>query len=180
MQLLAVGLNHTTAPLSLREKVAFPADQISQAVAAARAWFGRSNATVDHETAILSTCNRTELYAANTEPHEGTSVSAAIDATAQFLADYHHLPYAELRPHLYTLPQVDAVRHAFRVASGLDSMVLGEAQILGQMKEAVRQAEAAGGMGTCLHQMFQRTGRAIVAAHLRQARQSARAVHRRR
>ena len=161
MQLLAVGLNHTTAPLSLREKVAFPADQISQAVAAARTWLSRSNlrgdAAPDHETAILSTCNRTELYAANTEPGEDAGVSAAIDATAQFLADYHRLPYAELRPHLYTLPQTDAVRHAFRVASGLDSMVLGEAQILGQMKEAVRQAEAAGGLGTCLHQMFQRT-----------------------
>ncbi len=163
MQLLAVGLNHTTAPLSLREKVAFPADQISEAVASARAWFARANlgsAAVDHETAILSTCNRTELYAANTQPHAGaggTGVSAAIDATAHFLADYHSLPYGELRPHLYTLPQDDAVRHAFRVASGLDSMVLGEAQILGQMKEAVRQAEAGGGLGTCLHQMFQRT-----------------------
>ena len=160
MQLLAVGLNHTTAPLSLREKVAFPADQISEAVAAARAWFARANTAASHETAILSTCNRTELYAANTQSHDGSGrigIEAAIDATAQFLADYHHLPYAELRPHLYTLPQDDAVRHAFRVASGLDSMVLGEAQILGQMKEAVRQAEAAGGLGTCLHQMFQRT-----------------------
>ena len=162
MQLLAVGLNHTTAPLSLRERVAFPADQIVEAVAAARSWFARANTAASHETAILSTCNRTELYAANTEPHEGggnsgNSIGSAIDATAHFLADYHRLPYAELRPHLYTLPQDDAVRHAFRVASGLDSMVLGEAQILGQMKEAVRQAEAAGGLGTCLHQMFQRT-----------------------
>ncbi|MBV8633699.1 MAG: glutamyl-tRNA reductase, partial [Burkholderiaceae bacterium] len=156
MQLLAVGLNHTTAPLSLREKVAFPADQIGEAVAAARSWFVRGNATANHETAILSTCNRTELYAANTAA-QGTGVSDAIDATAHFLADYHSLPYGELRPHLYTLPQDDAVRHAFRVASGLDSMVLGEAQILGQMKEAVRQADAAGGLGTCLHQMFQRT-----------------------
>lgn len=73
------------------------------------------------------------------------------------MADYHKLPYAELRPYLYTLPQDNAVRHAFRVASGLDSMVLGEPQILGQMKDAVRQAEAAGGLGTYLHQMFQRT-----------------------
>ncbi len=164
MHLLAVGLNHITAPLSLREKVAFPSDQIGQAVAAARAWFGRAgDAGNSHEAAILSTCNRTELYAAggSNDGLAGSTVparvTAAIDATAHFLADYHRLPYADLRPYLYTLPQDHAVRHAFRVASGLDSMVLGEPQILGQMKEAVRQAEAAGGLGTCLHQMFQRT-----------------------
>jgi glutamyl-tRNA reductase len=154
MQLLAVGLNHTTAPVSLREKVAFPADQIGQAVASARAWFGRADASGADEAAILSTCNRTELYAAS---HITGGVNAAIDATAHFLAEYHKLPYAELRPYLYTLPQDNAVRHAFRVASGLDSMVLGEPQILGQMKDAVRQADAAGGLGTYLHQMFQRT-----------------------
>jgi glutamyl-tRNA reductase len=155
MQLVAVGLNHTTASVSLREKVAFPTDQIGQAVAAARAWFGRSAASgFTDEAAILSTCNRTELYAAN---HVPGGVEAAIDTTAHFLAQYHKLPYAELRPYLYTLPQDNAVRHAFRVASGLDSMVLGEPQILGQMKDAVRQADAAGGLGTYLHQMFQRT-----------------------
>jgi glutamyl-tRNA reductase len=155
MQLLAVGLNHNTAPVSLREKVAFPADQIGQAVASARAWFGNMGSdSATHEAAILSTCNRTELYAAN---HLSGGVETAIDSTARFLADYHRLPYGELRPHLYTLPQDNAVRHAFRVASGLDSMVLGEPQILGQMKDAVRQAEEAGGLGTCLHQMFQRT-----------------------
>lgn len=155
MQLLAVGLNHTTAPVSLREKVAFPADQIGKAVASARTWFGRSAAPgSSDEAAILSTCNRTELYAAS---HVPGGVNAAIDATAHFLAEYHKLPYAELRPYLYTLPQDNAVRHAFRVASGLDSMVLGEPQILGQMKDAVRQADEAGGLGTYLHQMFQRT-----------------------
>lgn len=153
MQLLAVGINHTTAPVSLREKVAFSADQLGHAVGAARTWFGR-NGSASPEAAILSTCNRTELYAAN--PASG-EVDVAIDATAHFLAEYHQLPYPDLRPHLYTLPQDSAVRHAFRVASGLDSMVLGEAQILGQMKEAVRQADEAGGLGTYLHQMFQRT-----------------------
>lgn len=155
MQLLAVGLNHTTAPISLREKVAFPADQLGQAVASACAWFSRSDERIKvPETAILSTCNRTEIYAASMQ---NGNVDAAIDATAHFVADYHKLPYSELRPYLYALPQDDAVRHAFRVASGLDSMVLGEPQILGQMKDAVRQAEAAGGLGTYLHQMFQRT-----------------------
>ena len=142
MQLFAVGLNHTTAPVALRERVAFPADQIGQAVASARAWFGRSDGFGNSgEAAILSTCNRTELYAASRVPG---GVNEGIDATAHFLADYHKLPYAELRPYLYTLPQDNAVRHAFRVASGLDSMVLGEPQILGQMKDAVRQADAAG------------------------------------
>ncbi|AIY43620.1 Glutamyl-tRNA reductase [Collimonas arenae] len=155
MHLLTVGLNHTTAPVSLREKVAFPADQIGQAVMAARAWFsGGAGVNMSDEAAILSTCNRTELYAAGNLEH---GVDNAIDSTAHFLAHYHQLPYADLRPHLYTLPQDNAVRHAFRVASGLDSMVLGEAQILGQMKDAVRHAEAAGGLGTYLHQLFQRT-----------------------
>ena len=156
MHLLAVGLNHTTAPVSLREKVAFPADQIGQAVASARAWFGGHDKIVaSGEAAILSTCNRTELYAAASAGQDG--VEFAIDRTAQFLAEYHHIPYADLRPYLYSLPQDNAVRHAFRVASGLDSMVLGEPQILGQMKDAVRQADAAGGLGTYLHQLFQRT-----------------------
>ena len=155
MQLLAVGLNHTTAPVSLREKVAFPADQLGQAVASACAWFGNtSGQTKPQETAILSTCNRTEIYGASANDGK---IETALDATAHFVADYHKLPYAELRPYLYALPQDEAVRHAFRVASGLDSMVLGEPQILGQMKDAVRQAEAAGGLGTYLHQMFQRT-----------------------
>ncbi len=150
MQLLAVGLNHTTAPVSLREQLALAPDQIGTAVQSARGWFARQGSVGGEEAAILSTCNRTELYAA-------TRLPDPLDASAQFLAHYHALNYAELRPHLYLLPQDDAVRHAFRVASGLDSMVLGEPQILGQMKDAVRTADAAGGLGTYLHQMFQRT-----------------------
>ena len=151
MQLLAVGLNHTTAPLALREKVAFAPEKVGQAVMAARQCVLRLDTSGNNtEAAILSTCNRTELYAAS-------KLSDPIDATAHFLADYHQLPYADLRPHLYTLPQGDAVRHAFRVASGLDSMVLGEPQILGQLKDAVRQSESVGGLGTYLHQLFQRT-----------------------
>ena len=109
MQLLAVGLNHTTAPVSLREKLAFSPDQVGPAVVAARSWFGRDgfNQQTEVEAAILSTCNRTEMYAAS-------PVDNPIDATAHFLADFHKLPYAELRHHLYTLPQDNAVRHAFR------------------------------------------------------------------
>ncbi|CAN7616788.1 glutamyl-tRNA reductase [Massilia sp. LjRoot122] len=149
MQLLAVGLNHTTAPVSLREQLALAPDQLGKAVQAARGWFARQGAGGD-EAAILSTCNRTEMYAAS-------DIANPLDASAQFLAHYHALNFAELRPHLYMLPQDSAVRHAFRVASGLDSMVLGEPQILGQMKDAVRTAEEAGGLGTYLHQLFQRS-----------------------
>lgn len=153
MQLLAVGLNHTTAPVSLREQLALAPDQLGKAVQAARSWFARQGSAhgeQGNEAAILSTCNRTEMYAAS-------DIANPLDASAQFLAHYHALNFAELRPHLYMLPQDSAVRHAFRVASGLDSMVLGEPQILGQMKDAVRSAEEAGGLGTYLHQLFQRS-----------------------
>jgi len=150
MQLLAVGLNHTTAPVSLREQLALGPDQLGEAVQAARGWFSRLNTRGEDEAALLSTCNRTEMYAASEAPDP-------LDASARFLADYHQLSFSDLRPHLYMLPQHDAVRHAFRVASGLDSMVLGEAQILGQMKDAVRVADEAGGLGTYLHQLFQRS-----------------------
>jgi glutamyl-tRNA reductase len=99
------------------------------------------------EAAILSTCNRTELYVAGEEPA----------AVAQWLARYHRFEPDGLRPYLYTLPSEQAVRHVFRVASGLDSMVLGEPQILGQLKEAARAAESAGTLGTLLHKLFQRS-----------------------
>ncbi|MBJ7309431.1 glutamyl-tRNA reductase [Rugamonas sp. CCM 8940] len=150
MQLLAVGLNHHSAPVSLREQLAFAPEQLGQAVVAARAWFERHDPRGSDEAAILSTCNRTELYAAS-------HGAGSLDTGAHFLADFHKLNYAELRPHLYLLPQHDAVRHTFRVASGLDSMVLGETQILGQIKDAIRTADAAGGLGTYLHQLFQRS-----------------------
>jgi glutamyl-tRNA reductase len=119
-------------------------------VTAARGWFERIGPGGDGEAAILSTCNRTELYAAS-------HLDNPLDAGAHFLADFHKLNYGELRPHLYMLPQHDAVRHSFRVASGLDSMVLGETQILGQIKDAIRTAEEVGGLGTYLHQLFQRS-----------------------
>ena len=150
MQLLAVGLNHTTAPVSLREQLALAPEQLGEAVRAARGWFARIDHHGSDEAAILSTCNRTEMYAAS-------HAANPLDASAHFLADYHKLNFAELRQHLYMLPQDEAVRHAFRVASGLDSMVLGEPQILGQLKDAVRHADEAGGLGTYLHQLFQRS-----------------------
>src|SRR4051812_25528275 len=140
MSLYALGLNHQTAPLAVRERVVFHVERLTEALAELKGKLAR-------EAAILSTCNRTELYVAGEEP-------AAI---AQWLARYHQFEPDGLRPYLYTLPREQAVRHAFRVASGLDSMVLGEPQILGQMKEAVRTAESAGTLGTVLPKLFQRS-----------------------
>ncbi|TKC90866.1 glutamyl-tRNA reductase [Trinickia terrae] len=150
MQLLTIGINHHTAPVALRERVAFPLDQIKPALATFKdLWLG-SSAPNAPEAAILSTCNRTELYCA-------TDDRAAREAAIQWLSKYHAISVDELAPHIYALPQSEAVRHAFRVASGLDSMVLGETQILGQLKDAVRTASEAGALGTYLNQLFQRT-----------------------
>jgi glutamyl-tRNA reductase len=99
------------------------------------------------EAAILSTCNRTEVYCNTDDPA----------AAVHWLANYHHIAPGGLEPYIYQLPQERAVQHAFRVASGLDSMMLGEPQILGQMKDAVRSAEEAGTLGLLLNRLFQRT-----------------------
>ena len=141
MQLYAFGLNHQTAPLAVREQVAFNADGTESAL---RDLVENGAAK---EAAILSTCNRMELYCNASQP----------DHAIDWLARYHDLPRKDLEPYLYTLPRELAVKHSFRVASGLDSMVLGEPQILGQMKQAVRQAEEAGTLGFLLHKLFQRT-----------------------
>ncbi len=141
MQLFALGLNHQTAPLALRERVAFHAEHLPSALSEL------THREPVREAAILSTCNRTELYCALGEPQ----------AALQWLAGYHRVQAQALKPYVYTLPQGEAVRHAFRVASGLDSMVVGEPQILGQMKEAARVAESAGTLGTLLSKLFQRS-----------------------
>jgi glutamyl-tRNA reductase len=139
--LFALGLNHQTAPLEVRERVAFAAQSLEGALAELVRGRGAQ------EAAILSTCNRTELYLSAGEPARA----------AEWLAHYHRFKPGELSPYLYTLPRDQAVRHAFRVAAGLDSMVLGEPQILGQLKDAVRSAEAAGTLGTVLNKLFQRS-----------------------
>ena len=141
MTLFALGLNHTTAPLPVRERVVFQVEKLLEALGELTR--GKSVA----EAAILSTCNRTELYLSAEQPQ----------TAAEWLAQYHQMQPDDLRPYLYTLPHEQAVRHAFRVASGLDSMVLGEPQILGQLKDAVRSAQAAGTLGTVLHKLFQRS-----------------------
>jgi glutamyl-tRNA reductase len=141
MQLFALGLNHQTAPLAVREQVAFGPETMENALHDIV-----ENGTAK-EAAILSTCNRMELYFNGSKPEQ------AID----WLVQYHKLPRQDIEPYLYTLPREQAIKHSFRVASGLDSMVLGEPQILGQMKQAVRDAEKAGTLGFLLHKLFQRT-----------------------
>ncbi|MCX8113777.1 MAG: glutamyl-tRNA reductase [Burkholderiaceae bacterium] len=151
MQLLTLGLNHQTAPLALRERVAFVPEEVSQTIARLRDRLAGRDAGRLTEAAIVSTCNRTELYCAVEEP------VAASHALTDFIAAEKRLEADELKRASYVLPQTNAVRHAFRVASGLDSMVLGEPQILGQMKQAERLAREAGGMGLLLNHLFQRT-----------------------
>jgi glutamyl-tRNA reductase len=148
MHLLTLGLNHTTAPLALREKVAFPGDALRDAVADLRSQLR----SLVPESAILSTCNRTEIYCATPAPNDAQA------GIARWMAERNRLgASSQLLEHLYARPNDQAVRHAFRVASGLDSMVLGEPQILGQMKDAARVAQEADALGTHLHQLFQRT-----------------------
>lgn len=140
MTLIAFGINHNTAPVEVREAVAFAPDQMLQALHNAQ------QSSAAREVAILSTCNRTEIYA---DMEEGD-----IDCLLNWLAQYHHTDSERLRPCHYAFLGEDAVRHMMRVASGLDSLVLGEPQILGQMKSAYAVANDAGSLGTNLHATF--------------------------
>ncbi|OGT17201.1 MAG: glutamyl-tRNA reductase [Gallionellales bacterium RIFOXYB12_FULL_54_9] len=144
MAVWALGINHHTAPLDLRGRFAFALDQLPETLQRFRASLARQP-----EAALLSTCNRTEIYCAADE--------LELESTVQWLANTGGVSPQELLDHAYVLKGGEAARHAFRVASGLDSMVLGEAQILGQLKHAVRAADEAGALGSTLHQMFQRS-----------------------
>ena len=139
--IFTLGINHHSAPLAIRERVAFNAEKLHQALA------DLTHSRPVSEVAILSTCNRTEIYCTAETP----------DVVIDWLANYHKVERSEIAPYLYTHGQPEAIRHAFRVASGLDSMVIGEPQILGQMKDAVRVAEESGTLGTQLHKLFQRS-----------------------
>ncbi|HNL32491.1 MAG TPA: glutamyl-tRNA reductase [Pseudomonadales bacterium] len=145
LALLALGINHTTADITLRERVAFNPARFGEALESAR------DSVPLREVAILSTCNRTELYCVP------ESLPGARQRLLAWLADYHHLPQKQLTRSLYTHWGAKAARHMMRVAAGLDSMILGEPQILGQMKEAYAQAKAADTLGRRLNQVFQRT-----------------------
>jgi glutamyl-tRNA reductase len=141
MALFTLGINHHTAPLTLRERLSFHAEELRRALGDL---IGGGSVP---EAVILSTCNRTELYCHAGDPR----------VAAGWLANYRRVPPREIESHLYVRPDADSVRHAFRVASGLDSMVLGEPQILGQMKEAARIAREAGALGATLDKLFQRS-----------------------
>ncbi len=144
MAVWALGINHTTAPVDLRGRFAFAVEQIQPTLHALRGSLSRQP-----EAAILSTCNRTEIYCAGEQQD--------IEHTLDWMAHSGGVAPSVLRSHSYQLRDGLVARHAFRVASGLDSMVLGEPQILGQMKDAVRAADAAGALGTTLNQLFQRS-----------------------
>ncbi|MBA4193142.1 MAG: glutamyl-tRNA reductase [Hydrogenophaga sp.] len=144
MSVWTLGINHNTAPLDLRGRFAFAIDQIQPTLQTLRSSLPRQP-----EATLLSTCNRTELY--------GAGDHAIVEPTLEWLAQTGGVSPQVLREHAYVLRDDQAARHAFRVASGLDSMVLGEAQILGQMKNAVRAADEAGALGSTLHQLFQRS-----------------------
>ena len=144
MSLYALGLNHQTAPLAVRERVVFHVERVREALGELTREFAR-------EAAILSTCNRTELYLS------GELKSEESQAVARWLAQYHRLEPGELGQYLYTLPRERAVRHAFRVASGLDSMGIAAPQTRGQTPAAARAPESAGTLGTVLHRLFQRS-----------------------
>ncbi len=143
MSILAFGLNHTTAPVDIREKVAFAPESMSAALQ------DLTNRTPVNEAVILSTCNRMELYC-------GLD-SADSSVVTDWLCDYHKLSGNTLLPYVYQHPNQEAVRHMLRVASGLDSMILGEPQILGQMKDAYQYANEAGTIGKLLSKLFQHT-----------------------
>lgn len=143
MTFLAVGVNHNTAPLSIRERLSFPTDSLLCALRELR------NVTEISEAAILSTCNRTEFYCTASTTDE------------QFLVDWvasaKNIDAVTLKPYLYKHADSQLIRHMFRVACGLDSMILGEPQILGQMKTAYQTACDAGTLGKQLGKLFQQT-----------------------
>jgi glutamyl-tRNA reductase len=142
MHLLLIGVSHRTAPIELRERLDFSARGLDEALAALA---GRPSGV---EAAVLSTCNRAEVYLAceNLERDRGEA--------ERFFAEFHHLSHEELKPHLYTKTDAEAARHLFRVAAGLDSLVLGEPQIMGQVKDAYGHASAQQTTGPLLNRLF--------------------------
>ena len=144
MEIVIVGLNHRTAPVEVRERVSFTAEQAQQAATELR------SRGILEETLVLSTCNRSEVYGV---PPEVVRKSA--ESLASYLSAFHSVTPEALTPSLYHHYDREAVRHLFRVSSGLDSMLLGEAEILGQVREAYRAAHGHGGTGPVLNRLFQ-------------------------
>lgn len=142
MHLLLVGASHRTASVDLRERLDFSSRGLEAAVRAVR------SRPSTKEAVVVSTCNRAELYVACQEP------KATIADLQTFFSEFHRLPLEQIRPHLYALQDHDAARHLFRVASGLDSLVVGEPQILGQVKDAFAIASSAQSVGPLLNRLF--------------------------
>lgn len=145
MKFLCVGL-HWKTPISLRERLAFDREEVTRALAELK----RRHEEI--EFTILSTCNRTEVYSAGMPGAE----EVRSDEIIHFLSDFHDVSMDEFVPHLYTYENSKASSHLFEVASGLDSLVLGEVQILGQVKEAYEQAVSASSAGPVMHTVFQK------------------------
>ena len=141
MSLVIIGINHKTATVDLREKVAFSPDRIHDAMKSL------ASRTRTGEAVIVSTCNRTELYCNNAEKED----------IIEWLEDYHSIEHSDLMPCLYAYEEQVAVKHLMRVASGLDSLVLGEPQILGQVKQAFVKAKEAGTIALTIDRLFQNT-----------------------
>lgn len=148
MKLLAVGCSHRSTPVALREKLAFDREQLPRALELL-------TTRLECEAVILSTCNRVELYLAQTLDRAPTDREAlTADGLVRFVGEFHNQEPAALRPHLYALEQGDAVRHLFKVAASLDSLVLGEGQIAGQVKTAYELAHEKASVGPLLHALF--------------------------
>jgi len=143
MAVVVVGLNHTTAPVAVRERLAFSDATLAEALAHFRP-------PEVQELVILSTCNRVEMYM------QTSDVDASVASAVAFVAACHAVPPTQFTPHLYQWTELEAVRHLFRVAASLDSLVLGEPQILGQVKAAYLAAQAAGRTGMIFSQLFER------------------------
>jgi len=141
MKLVAVGVSHRTAPVELREAVDFSRAGFDAALTAL------ASRQVAREAVVVSTCNRAEIYAA-------ADTDAAAETCARFIADYHALPWERVAPHIFVLRGADAARHLFRVAAGLDSLVVGEPQILGQVKEAFAAAMGVKHTGALTNRLF--------------------------
>ncbi len=143
MAIYAFGINHKTAPVEIRERVAFTPEKMPDALRELTA----QNCVL--EAAILSTCNRTEIYLGMADDD--------VEIVLEWFRNFHQLARSDVEPYFYAHPERDAVRHILRVASGLDSLVLGEPQILGQMKQAYSAANNAGTVGHMLNKLFQHT-----------------------
>ncbi len=142
MSIIALGINHKTAPVDLRERVAFAPDSIEKALQSL------VNQTGCKEAVILSTCNRTELYCSGSDD---------VKAVISWLGEFHQCRQDELNPFTYAFENEAATRHLMRVATGLDSLVLGEPQILGQIKQAYNSARESGTISMMLEKLFQKT-----------------------